>query len=392
MDCFSHFGTFLVIIIFSLDIFTDVSTGVELILNDQPYWGCLTLVLVISPVLVAILAEVYKCCLYEGCCGRNRSDWIYLLIYPLFTVIMMALGSCHTACKREAMYLRSLEGFIAAAGQVILNLVVLGQGIIIHSLAQLISYLTIATPADSEQKQQFEEMERPLKWYWGLIQLVSLAFSFLSLLQTVFYFNECEKRRLSCVRMIVAIPFYTFTILYRVVALALLTIFFREYVLIPVLLIITFNTISFKLLGLDLPRSLVYGICSLTAPVGFNRCKAPKLQPLGYVSDEVSYTERSPEQSDLLRERSKRFLALHLIFGLFVLGISLVFLWLLLNFSQLYSPLAETTVLPGHFINYYMLPAIVASSLASVVFTMLYCATVLCCCQDEYIYPLGYSQ
>ena len=37
MDCFSHFGTFLVIIIFSLDIFTDVSTGVELILNDQPY-------------------------------------------------------------------------------------------------------------------------------------------------------------------------------------------------------------------------------------------------------------------------------------------------------------------------------------------------------------------
>ena len=57
---------------------------------------------------------------------------------------------------------------------------------------------------------------------------------------------------------------------------------------------------------------------------------------------------RSPEQSDLLRERSKRFLALHLIFGIFVLGISLVFLWLLLNFSQLFTPLAETTVLPRY--------------------------------------------
>lgn len=42
MDCFSHFGTFLVIIIFSLDIFTDVSTGVELILNDQPYCKYIT--------------------------------------------------------------------------------------------------------------------------------------------------------------------------------------------------------------------------------------------------------------------------------------------------------------------------------------------------------------
>ena len=53
--------------------------------------------------------------------------------------------------------------------------------------------------------------------------------------------------------------------------------------------------------------------------------QAPKLQPLGYISDEVRYqTERSPEQHDHLKERSKRFLALHLIFGAFVLGISLV--------------------------------------------------------------------
>ena len=69
----------------------------------------MTLVLVISPILVALLAEVYKCLVYEGCCGRNAMDWIYLMVYPLFTVIMIALGSSHTVCKREAMYLRSLE-------------------------------------------------------------------------------------------------------------------------------------------------------------------------------------------------------------------------------------------------------------------------------------------
>ena len=65
--------------------------------------------LAISPIFVAILAEVYKCLVYEGCCGRNATDWIYLLVYPLFTVIMLALGNSHTVCKREAMYLRSLE-------------------------------------------------------------------------------------------------------------------------------------------------------------------------------------------------------------------------------------------------------------------------------------------
>ena len=70
------------------------------------------------PVLLpSHLYQVYKCCLYEGCCGRNATDWIYLIVYPLFTglmimminmmirhqqrkisVIMLALLSCHPAC------------------------------------------------------------------------------------------------------------------------------------------------------------------------------------------------------------------------------------------------------------------------------------------------------
>jgi len=378
-------ATISLILLFALDVFTDVATGVELILNDKPFWGGIALVLVVSPSLVALLAEVYKCCLYEGCCGRNATDWIYLIVYPLFTVIMLALGSCHPACKREAMYLRSLEGFVAAAGQVVLSLVVLSRGVLIHSLAQTIHFLT--TP-DPEQRESFLNAERPPRWYWGLIQVVSLLFSIVSLLQTVVYFNECEKRRLSAWRLIVAVPFYAVTICYRVAAIALLALFFRTYVLIPVLLIVVFNTVSFKLLGLDLPRSLVYGICSLTAPVGFNRCKAPKLQPLGYVSDEVTYTERSPEQVDILRERSKRFLALHLIFGIFVLGISLVLVYVMLNFSQLYTPLTDTTILPRQFINGYILPGIGLLALASAVGTVTYCCTVLCCFEDEYIYPL----
>jgi len=385
MGSASQAATIFLIVLFTLDVFTDVATGIELILNDKPFWGGLTLVLVVSPSLMALLAEVYKCCLYEGCCGRNATDWIYLMVYPLFTVIMLALGSCHPACKREAMYLRSLEGFVAAAGQVVLSLVVLSRGVLIHSLAQTIHYLTTDDP---QQRETFLEAERPIRWYWGLIQAASLVLSLVSLLQTVVYFNECEKRRLSAWRLIVSVPFYAVTICYRVVAIAILALFFRTYVLIPVLLIVIFNAVSFKLLGLDLPRSLVYGVCSLTAPVGFNRCKAPKLQPLGYVSDEVTYTERSPEQVDILRERSKRFLPLHLIFGIFVLGISLVLVYVMLNFSQLYTPLTDTTILPRIFINEYILPAVAVGAMASAVFTVTYCCTVLCCFEEEYIYPL----
>ena len=179
--------------------------------------------LVVSPSLMALLAEVsmaqaphtlvqvYKCCLYEGCCGRNATDWIYLMVYPLFTVIMLALGSCHPACKREAMYLRSLEGFVAAAGQVVLSLVVLSRGVLIHSLAQTIHYLTTDDP---QQRETFLQAERPIRWYWGLIQAASLVLSLVSLLQTVVYFNECEKRRLSAWRLMVSVPFYAVTIWY----------------------------------------------------------------------------------------------------------------------------------------------------------------------------------
>ena len=41
--------------------------------------------------------------------------------------------------------------------------------------------------------------------------------------------------------------------------------------MIPILLLVVFNLVSYKILGLDLPRSLVYGVASLLAPAGFNR-------------------------------------------------------------------------------------------------------------------------
>ena len=72
-------------------------------------------------------------------------------------------------------------------------------------------------------------------------------------------------------------------------------------------------------LGLDLARSVVYGVCAILAPVGYNRCRDPDNQPFGLsllpgyaqgrcVADtgEICLPgegDRTPDQVEVLRER-----------------------------------------------------------------------------------------
>lgn len=80
--------TGLLVTLFVMDVFTDVATGVELILNDHYSWGMAVLGLVALPMIVAIVAEVLRGCIYSGCCGESTTDWIPLIFYHLYTVIM----------------------------------------------------------------------------------------------------------------------------------------------------------------------------------------------------------------------------------------------------------------------------------------------------------------
>ena len=81
-------ATTLLIGLFVLDVATDIATGIELILNDHNEWGYAVLALVALPVVVAILAELMRGCIYAGCCGEATTDWIPLMFYHLYTVIM----------------------------------------------------------------------------------------------------------------------------------------------------------------------------------------------------------------------------------------------------------------------------------------------------------------
>ena len=80
--------TFLLVGLFVLDITTDIGTGIELILNDHHGWGILVLGFVGFPAVMTIVAELLRGCVYSGCCGEASTDWIPLIFYHLYTLIM----------------------------------------------------------------------------------------------------------------------------------------------------------------------------------------------------------------------------------------------------------------------------------------------------------------
>ncbi len=74
---------------------------------------------------------------------------------------------------------------LAKSGVKQLENVFFPRGILIHSLAQLVHYLTTE---DETQRTTFENAERPPRWYWGLIQVRIYTDVHRTLYCTSFYF------------------------------------------------------------------------------------------------------------------------------------------------------------------------------------------------------------
>ena len=134
---------------------------------------------------------------FRICCARFRPKW-----------------------RQLSVYLRSIQGFLQSAPQLVLQVIILAKGVHIHSLEQAVSVLS-GSGYDLQALADYMAA-KPLKWYWGLIQVYSIGFSFLSILQTYVQFNEWEKRRHTLHRLLLVIPFFAVTILYRALAIALL--------------------------------------------------------------------------------------------------------------------------------------------------------------------------
>jgi hypothetical protein len=91
----------------------------------------------------------------------------------------------------------------------------------------------------------------------------------------------------------------------------------------------------------------------------------------------------------MLRERSKNFLAMHVILGGAVLGISLAIVGLLLNFTNLFQPLENFV---GLFkmdqLNDFVFPLTGIIYLTSVLLTGIFSCCIGRCFEEEYIYPV----
>ena len=83
--------TALLVLLFVADVFTDIATGVELVLNDHYAEGLAVLGLVALPVVLSVVAELLRGCVYSECCGEACTDWIPLMFYHIYTLIM-AIG------------------------------------------------------------------------------------------------------------------------------------------------------------------------------------------------------------------------------------------------------------------------------------------------------------
>ena len=190
-----------------------------------------------------------------------------------------------------------------------------------------------------------------------------------------------------------------------------------------------FQTVAFNSLGLDMARSFVYGvICSLLAPAGYSRGRDPASQPFGLtllsrmnfrrghisqpqqvaleyqghhqavvtfennmIAEEDDFCEggdRTPDQIEVLRERSKNYLGLHVIVGGAILGMSMAILGLLIGFTDLFEPLEKFTFLTYGQLNDYLYPGIGLIYLTTVLLTGIFTCCIGRCFEEEYIYPV----
>ncbi|XP_040569183.1 uncharacterized protein [Lepeophtheirus salmonis] len=385
--------TFFVVALFVLDTTTDICTGVELILNDHHGWGGLVLFCVFLPTLLSVIGEVLRGCAYSGCCGEACTDWIPLIFYHLYSVIMMAGSQWQPRWKKEGDYLRWIQGLTQSGPQLLLQTVIVLRGVLIHSFAEVMHKLLQGDDDFSYLR------EKDPRWFWGLIQVASLFFSFLSLLQTVVHFNEWEKRRHTLQRLLIVIPYFFITILYRLLCFAILFALSGKVGFLPLFGLMITQIVTLSSLGLDFGRSVLYGMGSIFVPIGYGRARDPLNQPLGLsllpgqenfsiCDNTIRGGDRSPEQVEMLRERSRQYLAMHLILGGAILGMSIGIIAMLINFTELFVPLESYIIFNEAYMNSSIFPGLGLLYTSAIILTTIYTCGIGRCFEEEYIYPV----
>ena len=127
--------------------------------------------------------------------------------------------------------------------------------------------------------RDFDDGER----YWfGFCQVLSIFVSFVSVFSSVIYFNKLEAHSLrSAGNLVLGIPFFLVTIIYRTISLGLILCFLQWWSTIIIFLIFFATVLTALCIGDRFGRACLYGLWSLLVPVGYSR---DPVAPLGYYS------------------------------------------------------------------------------------------------------------
>ena len=110
--------------------------------------------------------------------------------FYVFRIIGADCQSRKGRWHKESTYLRCIQGFFQAAPQLILQSVIITKGILIHSLREVFENVQIYLITPVQEQSLIDILaismsEKPLKWFWGLIQIYSILSSFVSLVQVI---------------------------------------------------------------------------------------------------------------------------------------------------------------------------------------------------------------
>lgn len=331
-------------LLYMLDQGTDALTSLLFFLDGHYVEGILTSVLILTPGIAAFLLELRD--MWRGK-GNLAKAIIFLVLCPIWAVLTHLYSIFNKEWQAKALMLKTMEGFLCAAPQLVLQLSFWMRGTMTSPMELVLAeQFNVTQQAQDANMTIFgRDFENHERYWFGFVQILSIFFSFISVFSSVIYFNGLEAHSVrSAGKLCLGIPFFLLTIIYRSVSLALLLCFLGWWSSIIIFLMFFTTVLTAICIGDIFSRACLYGIWSLLVPVGYSR---DPVSPLGYYSvssldtletDEGDMTNIS--QSD----RSSYFLTSHMLSSLFILFPSITILTVLVNRAQVLSTITISTI------------------------------------------------
>jgi len=280
---------------------------------------------------------------------------------PLWALLTHLYSIFNKEWRSKALMLKTMEGFLCAAPQLVLQLSFWMRGTMTSPME-----LVLAEQFNTTQQTQDVNMtifgrdyDSEERYLFGFAQFLSIIFSFLSVFSSVIYFNGLEAHSVrSAGKLCLGIPFFLLTILYRSVSLALLLCFLKWWSSIIIFLMFFTTVLTALCIGDRFGRACVYGVWSMLVPVGYSR---DPVSPLGYYSVnslDTLETEEPSQTNVKASDRSSYFLTSHMLSSLFILFPSITILTVLVNRAQVFSSLtiSTTSIFPISYLSMVFLP------------------------------------